>query len=101
VDEGEYQPRKDVRFRAWADEWKQSLKRPKENTLRSYDPTLDYAKRAFGDKNVRQIGPSDIDRFLGLMDGISDSTKAKHLRVLGACLKKAVRVAMPQVTRST
>ena len=46
VDEGDYQPRKDIRFREWADEWKASLKRPKENTLRSYDPTLDYAKQS-------------------------------------------------------
>lgn len=91
MDEGDYQPRTDIRFRDWADEWKQSLKRPKANTLRSYDPTLAYAKRAFGEKYVRQIGPADIDRFLRLMDGISDSTRAKHLRVLAACLRKAVR----------
>jgi integrase len=91
VDEDEYQPRKDIRFREWVDEWKQSLKRAKDNTKDSYTSTINYAKEAFGDKYVRQLGPTDIDRFLALMGGLTDSTKAKHLRVLGACLKKAVR----------
>jgi len=87
---GEYQPLQKITFREWADQWKVSLLRPKENTLRSYVATLDYARTAFGDKIVRDLTASDIDTFLGLMAGVSSSTKAKHLRVLSSCLKAAV-----------
>lgn len=91
VDEGSYQVQKNIRFRDWADEWqKNALRRPKENTRRSYNATLDYAKEAFGDKSVRTLGPTDMDRFLALMEKASDSTRAKHLRVLGACLQVAL-----------
>lgn len=41
---------------------------------------------------MRLIGPEDISRFNGLLRerGCSPSTRAKHLRVLGACLQAAV-----------
>lgn len=91
VDEGAFEPRQNVRFREWADEWKASLKRPKQTTIDSYGATIDYANEAFGEKYVRLVGPADIDRFLSLMDGIASSTQAKHLRVLGAMFRAAVR----------
>lgn len=102
-DTGEYVPLKDVTFTAWADEWKAGLRRPKENTRRSYISTLGYGKRAFGDKKVRALTPADVERFLSLMTReakigdetilvpISTSTQAKHLRVLSACLASAVK----------
>jgi integrase len=90
-DEGKYQPPKDITFSEWADKWKARLRRPGANTLRSYTSTLDYAKEAFGDKLVRKLGPADVDRFLTLMAKRSPATQRKHLRVLGSCLKMAVR----------
>src|SRR5439155_25976811 len=47
VDEGSYQPVQNIRFSTWADQWRESLQRAKENTRNSYVPTLHYAKRAF------------------------------------------------------
>jgi integrase len=88
--DGDFEAPKDAPFDRFADEWKASLKRPKANTLRSYDSTLDYAKRAFGSKKVRNIGAADIDHFLELLNGVSPSTAAKHLRVLGAVFRSAV-----------
>ena len=85
----EYQPLQNITFRAWADQWMNGLRRPKENTKRSYKSTLDYARTAFGDKLVRQITLADIDSFLGLMGDVSASTQGKHLRVLAACLNVA------------
>jgi integrase len=91
VDEESYQAPRNMTFSAWADEWKASLRRPKDNTLRSYDATLDYAKAAFGPTLVRKVGPADVRRFLELMPKASPSTQRKHLRVLGACFRLAVR----------
>ena len=70
-----------------------SLRRPKQSTVRSYKPSLDYAISAFGGKAVRKLTLDDVLTFLRLMRQaeISSSTQAKHLRVLGACLKAAVR----------
>lgn len=102
-DAGEYAPLREITFAAWADEWHAGLRRPKENTRRSYVSTLDYARRAFGDKKVRALTVADVERFLSLMvrtvkrDGelveepIAASTQAKHLRVLHACLASAVQ----------
>jgi integrase len=51
-----------------------------------------HAKGAFGLQSVRTLGAEDIANFnLLLRDkGCSPSTRAKHLRVLGACLQAAV-----------
>jgi site-specific recombinase XerC len=52
-----------------------------------------YATQVFGEKPVRRVDPVDVKRFLGHLrqTGMSDSSRAKHLRVLGACLESAVR----------
>jgi integrase len=52
-----------------------------------------YATAVFGEKPVRRLDPLDVKRFLAHLrrTGMSDSTRAKHLRVLGACLESAVR----------
>ena len=102
-DKHEWHP-EDVRlFSDWADEWFASLRRPNANTLRSYVSTLDYAKDCFGSKQLRKITVKDIQACLASMtrevtrDGktitepISTSTQAKHLRVLSAVFKVAVR----------
>jgi integrase len=90
-DEGSYLAPQNITFAKWADDWHAGLRRPKENTRRSYTSTLDYAKAAFAAKHVRELRVPDIDRFLSMMPAtISDSTRAKHLRVLGACLEAAV-----------
>jgi integrase len=46
----------------------------------------------FGSQRLRRIAPEDIARFNGILRerGCSPSTRAKHLRVLGACLQAAV-----------
>ena len=53
---------------------------------------MTHAKAILGDQAVREIGAEDIARFnVALRDlGCSASTRAKHLRVLGACLQAAV-----------
>jgi integrase len=90
VDDGVYQPQKRKTFAAWADEWLDGLER-KAATVRGYRSTVAYATKAFGHKQVRQIGVDDLRELLATMrvDGISASTRAKHLRVLGACFSSA------------
>jgi integrase len=94
---------KDIRFDEWADEWLASF-RGKETTRVAYGFTLAYAKRAFGQRKVRELQPSNVDRFLALIREAnhrpktdkdpgreaSEATLAKHLRQLGACLQAAV-----------
>jgi integrase len=91
VDEGEFRPLANVRFAAWGERWLKALER-KETTRDAYRSTIAYATEAFGDRFVRRLGPADVSRFsIALRDrGVSDSTRAKHLRVLGACLSAAV-----------
>jgi integrase len=92
-----------IRFDVWADEWVAAFT-GKENTRRVYKDTVTYAKRAFGSKQVHDLGEADIRRFLALIREandreatdekparqVSDATLARHLRTLGVCLQAAV-----------
>ncbi len=86
-----YRPRPNIGFSDWADRWLDSLER-KPSTVDSYRSTIVHAKEMFGGQRVRRIGPEDIGRFNMILRerGRSASTRAKHLRVLGACLQAAV-----------
>lgn len=83
-------------FGAWADEWLRTHQ-GKETTRLGYKPTLAYAKVAFAHKPVDALTVADVRRFLDVIremsplgDKVSDSTLAKHLRGLGACLEAAI-----------
>jgi integrase len=91
VEDGEYRPRLNIGFSDWADRWLDSLER-KPSTVDSYRSTIVHAKDVFGGRRVRQIGPGTIAQFNKALKerGCSPSTRAKHLRVLGACLQTAV-----------
>lgn len=91
VDEGDFRPQLTIRFAEWGERWLHSLER-KETTVASYRSTVAYATELFGEKVVRRLSPEDIAGFnLFLRErGVSASTRAKHLRVLGACLSAAV-----------
>ena len=84
--------------------WLDSLER-KQSTKTSYESTIAYATEVFGHKTVRRLGPDDVSAFNAklrevvvaevVVDGrketsLSDSSRAKHLRVLNACLSAAV-----------
>ena len=91
VADGRFRPRPSIGFLEWADRWLASLER-KPSTVHSYRSTISHAKEAFGSQRVRRIGVEDIAEFNGMLRerGCSPSTRAKHLRVLGACLQAAV-----------
>jgi hypothetical protein len=103
VDDGAFRPQRNIKFDAWADRWLDGLER-KATTVASYQGTLQYAKAVFGEKVVRRLGPQDISRFNGSLKGVvvakgtpdrrerklSDSSRSKHLRVVGICLQSAV-----------
>ena len=91
VEEGSYWARPTIGFIEWADRWLGSLER-KPSTVGSYRSTMVHAKSILGDQRVRRIGAEDIGRFNHALRerGCSPSTRAKHLRVLGACLQAAV-----------
>jgi integrase len=91
IEEGTYRPRPTIGFNDWADRWLASLER-KPSTVGSYRSTIAHAKDVFGTDRVRRIAAEDIARFNALLRerGCSPSTRAKHLRVLGACLQAAV-----------
>jgi hypothetical protein len=92
IDDGVYRPQENIGFSDWADRWLVSLER-KPSTVGSYRSTINLAKEMFANKPVRRLGPEDITRFNESMRtrGASTSTRAKHLRVLGACLQAAFR----------
>jgi integrase len=92
VKEGHYMPQERKPFDAWADEWIDLLER-KPTTKAGYRSTLALAKETLGRKSLRSLRPADISTFNSALRrrGISDSTRAKHLRVLGACLASAVQ----------
>ncbi len=91
VDEGIYRAQESIRFSAWSDKWVDSLER-KETTKESYRSTLAYAVEVFGEKQVRRIMVEDVVAFIRHTREarLASSTRAKHLRVLGACLGAAV-----------
>jgi integrase len=91
IDEGSYEPIVNIRFREWGVQWRASLER-KETTIDSYKSTIDYATEAFGDVFVRRLQPGHLAKLNELMKErkLSTSTRAKHLRVLNACLSSAV-----------
>jgi integrase len=86
----DYRPQPSIKFSEWADRWIGSLER-KTTTINSYRSTVRYAKEVFGDKPVRRLSPQDIVLFNEFLRArnTSPSTRAKHLRVLGACLQAA------------
>jgi integrase len=106
IDEGAYVPQLKISFEQWGPRWIAALER-KGTTVNGYRSTIGYATDVFGAKPVRRLTASDIARFnehLGEIrvrrpDGsgghrdepLSPSTRAKHLRVLGACLNSAIR----------
>ena len=83
--------RPDISFSEWGDRWLNSLER-KRTTVESYRSTIVHGKAIFGDQLVRHLGAEDVAHFNFALRGIgcSASTRAKHLRVLGACLQAAV-----------
>jgi hypothetical protein len=91
LEDGDYRPRLNIGFSEWADRWLDSLER-KPTTIGSYRSTIVHAKETFGGQRVRRIGAEDIARFNRVLRerDCSPSTRAKHLRVLGACLQAAV-----------
>jgi integrase len=106
IDEGSYVAQQNISFDEWGQRWLQALER-KGTTVNSYRSTIAYADAVLGPKLVRRLGPQDITRFnqhlseirvrrsdenSGHIDEpLSASTRAKHLRVLGACLNSAIR----------
>jgi integrase len=92
AEDAAYRPEPDIAFAEWADRWLGSLER-KPSTIDSYRSTVSYAKQIFGVTPLRRLGPEDVLRFNNVLRelGCSSSTRAKHLRVLSACLGTAVR----------
>jgi integrase len=105
LEEGDYKPPVHVRFRDFADEWLAGLRR-RSTTIRNYEITLGYAKRAFGSKHVSKLGPAEVRKMFELIEReyrerqkpkkdekpreVSPTTLAKHLRQLSTCLEAAV-----------
>jgi integrase len=99
-DDGSFVPIANIAFGAWADRWLAGLER-KPNTVASYGQTMKYATEAFGSTPVRRLSVEHVKRFLAVCAaarrnpkrdvGMTDSTRAKHLRVLGVCLESAVK----------
>jgi integrase len=90
-DEGTYAPQQTIGFEMWGQRWRESLER-KQTTIDSYRSTIGYATEAFGGVPVRRLRPAHLAKLNELLKqaGLSPSTRAKHLRVLNACLASAV-----------
>jgi integrase len=92
VDEGAFRPQRNIGFAAWGEQWIASLER-KETTVDSYRATVAHARLSFGHRRVRDLRADDVAELSGALRerGLSPSTRAKHLRVLHACLEAALR----------
>ena len=98
IDQEVFEPTDNVTFAEWCDSWLSGLRRT-ETTLRTYRPTLEYAKEVIGRKPLRKVTTSDVRAILEHIERtnksrtppreISPTTLAKHLRQLGACLQAA------------
>jgi integrase len=97
IDAGSYQPPTDMGFSDWADEWLRTEENLKQSTRLKYESSMRFAKTYFGSRPVRQITTGDI---LGFRDSLttSNTTKHRHLRVLGTCLEAAVGHVPPLAT---
>lgn len=91
VNEGAFRPVANIGFDEWADRWLAGLER-KASTVLAYRSTMDYGRKGFGHRQVRSLQPSDVVTMSLLMKeaGAGDSTRAKHLRVMHACLAAAI-----------
>lgn len=105
-DEGQPVVTDNATFSEWADTWLASLE-GKKTTAMSYHSTVRYAKEVLGSKRVRKLTSldilnvkahlKDVETKRTVVDGkvvvetMGDSTIAKHLRVLSACLQSAVQ----------
>ncbi len=98
VDRDEYLPLETLKFAEWADRWLAGLRR-EETTKATYKSSLDYARKVFGEKQMRKLTTTDVRAFLDEIErtnrarkkprDVSPTTLAKHLRHLGACLQAA------------
>jgi integrase len=101
-DEGQEIVTENIKFAEWGELWLEQLERD-PNTIRGYRSTITYATKVFGGLVVRKIGPSQIAQLLVQLREekasrdpaapafrMSDSTRAKYLRVLGACFASAI-----------
>ena len=98
IDQDHYLPPENVSFTEWADRWLAGLRR-EETTRRTYQSSLVYAKQVIGKKPLRKVTTSDVRAFLDHIErvnrnresprDVSQTTLAKHLRHLGACLQAA------------
>jgi integrase len=102
-----YRVIEEIPFETWADRWLEGFT-GKANSRRVYATTIAYGKAVFGRAKVRDLGPSDVRRFLvHIRDEhtrrrarsrdeairareVSPATLAKHLRQLGACFEAAI-----------
>jgi integrase len=94
-----YQVIADIRFGDWSEQWLASFT-GKPSSRRVYGYSIAYAKETFGSVKVRDLGTSDVERFLATVRRanqarhpdreVSQATLAKHARQLGACLQGAV-----------
>jgi hypothetical protein len=108
-DDGSFVPQKTIRFDEWADRWLASLER-KKSTVDGYRSTTHYARQAFGDVIVRRLTVEHVKAFLRVCSdarrgkkgqrAMSESTRAKHLRVSVSALRAPSRPAMRAATRS-
>jgi integrase len=91
IDDGVYRPQRNIRFEKWGEQWRESLER-KDTTVESYRSSIAYATEAFGEALVRRIQPAHLAKLNELLKErkLSPSTRAKHLRVVNACLGSAV-----------
>jgi integrase len=91
VNEDMYEPPVRIRFDAWGPRWREQLER-KQTTKDSYRSTIALASEAFGEVPVGKLRPAHLGKLNELMKKrkLSASTRAKHLRVLNACLSSAV-----------
>jgi integrase len=84
-------------FAEWIDQWLASH-RGGPSTINSYRYMARHAKQVMGSKLLRDIRPDDVQQFLASIreaakergQEVSESTQAKHLRGLKACLQAAI-----------
>ena len=85
---------KRIAFPEWADAWKGILElaKTRATTESTYLRSVEYARQSLGHIDLRAIGNEELRRLVRDLraEGMSDTTVAKHLRHLSACLRAAI-----------
>jgi integrase len=90
--DGTYREVREITFTAYAEQWERARSNVKPSTLRGYQSMIaTHLVPAFGERPLRSIGPSEINRYLAdQQDRVRPKTRRNVLTLLHKMLRDAI-----------